>query len=181
MDHRLACDTQAPLFWESEPPLTFAHMPPPKSSSARLSPSIWPSILVNSKLRVGYNNPDLPKVFLMLVRKRRSSPHLATERMHPGRALFLRSCPTASRDTVSRQPSAAARRLDHSGPRQRHLFFGISEITLFAGPKSVLYFQLSRPHLRGGSRSSRTRGGMRWTRMALLTRALEADGEVVWS
>ena len=36
-------------------------------------------------------------------------------------------------------------------------------------------------HLRGGSRSSRTRDGMRWTRMVLLTRALEADGEVVWS
>src|SRR5580704_16847345 len=78
MDHRLACDTQAPLFWESEPPLTFAHMPPPNSSSARLSPSIWPSILVNAKLRAGYNNPDLPKVFLMPVRKTRSSPLLIT-------------------------------------------------------------------------------------------------------
>ena len=36
-------------------------------------------------------------------------------------------------------------------------------------------------HKRGGSRSSRTRGGMRWTRMVLLTRVLDADGEVVWS
>jgi hypothetical protein len=37
-------------------------------------------------------------------------------------------------------------------------------------------------HLRGVSRSSRTRGGMRWTRAALLTRcAWLADGEVVWS
>jgi hypothetical protein len=36
-------------------------------------------------------------------------------------------------------------------------------------------------HWRGGSRSSRTRGGMRWTRMALETKALEADGEAVWS
>ena len=36
-------------------------------------------------------------------------------------------------------------------------------------------------HLRGGSRSSRTRGGMRWTRMVLTTKAPEADGEVVWS
>jgi hypothetical protein len=47
--HRPACDTQASLFCESEPPLRVAHMPPPKSSVARLSPSI---ILVNSKLRV---------------------------------------------------------------------------------------------------------------------------------
>src|ERR1700726_4808560 len=36
MDHRLACDTQTPLFWESEPPLTFAHIPLPNSSRAAL-------------------------------------------------------------------------------------------------------------------------------------------------
>jgi hypothetical protein len=47
--HRLACDTQAALFCDSEPPLRVAHMPLPKSSVARLSPSI---ILVNSKLCV---------------------------------------------------------------------------------------------------------------------------------
>jgi hypothetical protein len=35
------------------------------------------------------------------------------------------------------------------------------------------------PH-RGGSRSSRTRGGMRWTRAARLTNGADADGEVVW-
>src|ERR1700737_601038 len=34
---------------------------------------------------------------------------------------------------------------------------------------------------RGGSRSSRTRGGMRWTLMARLTNCADADGEVVWS
>jgi hypothetical protein len=33
----------------------------------------------------------------------------------------------------------------------------------------------------GVSRSSRTRGGMRWTLMALQTTAPKADGEVVWS
>src|SRR5258708_40281142 len=36
-------------------------------------------------------------------------------------------------------------------------------------------------HSRGVSRSSRTRGGMRWTRAALLTNSSDADGEVVWS
>jgi len=36
-------------------------------------------------------------------------------------------------------------------------------------------------HQRGVSRSSRTRGGMRWTLTVLLTRAPDADGEVVWS
>src|SRR5207237_10058437 len=33
-----ACDTQAPLFWYSEPSTTFAHTPPPKSTIATLSP-----------------------------------------------------------------------------------------------------------------------------------------------
>jgi hypothetical protein len=53
----------------------------------------------------------------------------------------------------------------------------------FVQPVSKKYFcfsemqirGISRPvpsHSRGGSRSSRTRGGMRWTRVALLTRAL---------
>jgi hypothetical protein len=36
-------------------------------------------------------------------------------------------------------------------------------------------------HLRGGSRSSRTRDGMRWTQMALITNGAKADGEDVWS
>src|SRR6267154_2291419 len=37
------------------------------------------------------------------------------------------------------------------------------------------------PEKRGGSRSSRTRGGMRWTRIVQKTSARDADGEVVWS
>src|SRR3954447_16637054 len=36
-----ACDTQAPLFWYSEPSTTFAHTPLPNSSTARLSPNRW--------------------------------------------------------------------------------------------------------------------------------------------
>jgi hypothetical protein len=36
----MACETHAPLFWESEPLPTFAHTPLPKSNSAMLSPSI---------------------------------------------------------------------------------------------------------------------------------------------
>src|SRR6202011_3831665 len=37
------------------------------------------------------------------------------------------------------------------------------------------------PDERGGSRSSRTRGGMRWTRRRRMTNAVVADGEAVWS
>jgi hypothetical protein len=37
------------------------------------------------------------------------------------------------------------------------------------------------PDERGGSRSSRTRGGMRWTRSLRQTSASVADGEAVWS
>src|ERR1700760_4569366 len=36
------------------------------------------------------------------------------------------------------------------------------------------------PDERGGSRSSRTRGGMRWTRKLRLTSAADAYGESVW-
>jgi len=60
--HRLACDTHAPLYKENEPSLTFAHMPLPKSSKARLSPSIW----VNSNLRVGFTIPMYPKCSCLL-------------------------------------------------------------------------------------------------------------------
>jgi hypothetical protein len=38
------------------------------------------------------------------------------------------------------------------------------------------------PRLEGGvSRSSRTCGGMRWTRRRWLTSSVDADGEVVWT
>ena len=51
--------------------------------------------------------------------------------------------------------------------------FPKSQITLFLVP-----FRLD---MRGGSRSSRTRGGMRWTRELRLTSVAQADGEDVWS
>jgi len=42
--------------------------------------------------------------------------------------------------------------------------------------------QAARPDpLEGRCATSSTRVGMRWTRMVLLTRAPDADGEVVWS
>ena len=55
--------------------------------------------------------------------------------------------------------------------------------------KNILFFRtpnqnymIRRPvPQRGDTRSSRPRGGMRWTPMVQLTRALEADGEDVWS
>jgi hypothetical protein len=53
--HRLLCDTQASLVCESEPLLRVAQTPLPKSSVARLSPSI---ILVNSKLCVRVASAD---------------------------------------------------------------------------------------------------------------------------
>jgi hypothetical protein len=54
-------------------------------------------------------------------------------------------------------------------------------ISVFPKPKSGLYDSLSRPTQRGVAQRHGTLGGMRWTLMALLTKALEADGEVVWS
>ena len=43
------------------------------------------------------------------------------------------------------------------------------------------YISAVSPDKRGGSRSSRTCGGMRWTQWPRLTSVAEADGEVVWS
>ena len=56
--HRLACDTHEPFSWESEPPLTFAHMPLPKSSRARPSPSIWFNCLLLVGLTISITAPD---------------------------------------------------------------------------------------------------------------------------
>ena len=50
----------------------------------------------------------------------------------------------------------------------------------FTESKSVLYSRLSHP-TEGRCATSSTRGGMRWTRKVLLTRAFDADGEGVWS
>jgi hypothetical protein len=49
-----------------------------------------------------------------------------------------------------------------------------------ADPNHLISLAVS-SHQRGGSRSSRTRGGMQWTQAAPLTNGAEADGEVVWS
>ncbi len=51
--------------------------------------------------------------------------------------------------------------------------YPVGQISALAPPVS--------PDERGGSRSSRTRGGMRWTRKLRLTSVTRADGEAVWS
>src|ERR1700731_3469317 len=53
-------------------------------------------------------------------------------------------------------------------------------ILIFRTPKSVYLFAVLSQQ-RGRCATSPTRGLMRWTRMVLLTRVLEADGEDVWS
>jgi hypothetical protein len=56
---------------------------------------------------------------------------------------------------------------------QKYSAFAVGQITDLTSPVS--------PDERGGSRSSRTRGGMRWTRKLRLTSVTRADGEAVWS
>jgi hypothetical protein len=60
-----------------------------------------------------------------------------------------------------------------SSPLQKNIPFNLSG-------KSVVYFRASHP-MRGALRTSRTRGGMRWTRMLRRTSAADAYGESVWS
>lgn len=56
----MACETHAPLFWESEPLSTLAHKPLPNSNSAILTPSIC----FISELHVGLTIPIYPKCSL---------------------------------------------------------------------------------------------------------------------
>jgi hypothetical protein len=51
----------------------------------------------------------------------------------------------------------------------------------FTEMKNGLYQLPSRPNQWGVAQGHQCGTGMRWTRMALLTRALEADGKDVWS
>jgi transposase len=56
---------------------------------------------------------------------------------------------------------------------QKYSAFAVGQITATNSPVH--------PDKRGVSRSSRTRGWMRWTRKSRLTSVADADGEVVWS
>jgi hypothetical protein len=56
----------------------------------------------------------------------------------------------------------------------------LKKYSAFPKQQSVLYLPPSRP-TKGALRTSRTRGGMRWTQKMLLTRAFAADGKDVWS
>jgi len=55
-----------------------------------------------------------------------------------------------------------------------------AKIFLFFRITKSAYIHSIPRHQRGASRSSRTRRGLRWTRIALETKACEADGEIVW-
>jgi hypothetical protein len=54
-------------------------------------------------------------------------------------------------------------------------------ISLFPKPKSVVVFAPSCSPQRGVSRTSRTWGGLRWTRWRRKTGGADADGKIVWS
>ncbi len=82
---------------------------------------------------------------------------------------------------------------DHRGigpsGKSGNLRFDVIRVCLVLLKKIFRFFRIkirrmvrsSHPGKRGVSRSSRTRGGMRWTRACRWRTALLADGEVVWS
>jgi hypothetical protein len=55
------------------------------------------------------------------------------------------------------------------------------KIFRFSPDPNQLYITAVPFLMEGGSRSSRTRNGMRWTLRGTLTNVQQADGEVVWS
>ena len=99
---------------------------------------------------------------------------------HPTSRAIAPCGPASSRaQAKSRDPhrGKTTRRANHPKPVQpsarKYFAFAVGQITDLTSPVS--------PDERGGSRSSRTRGGMRWTRKLRLTRAAEAYGKGVWS
>ena len=56
-----------------------------------------------------------------------------------------------------------------------------AKIFLFSRSRDAAIFLAIPSHQRGVAQRHQRGAGMRWTRMALLTRAFEADGEIVWS
>ena len=90
----------------------------------------------------------------------------------------LRSCFVSRASEISRPGrDKTTRRANHPKPvqtfAQKYFAFAVGQITDLTSRVS--------PDERGGSRSSRTRGGMRWTRWRRMTNAAVADGEAVWS
>ena len=87
-------------------------------------------------------------------------------------------CFTSRASEISRRRrDKTTRRANHPKVGQSHLrkIFCFSETANQSRSKTVS------PDERGGSRSSRTCGGMRWTRWRRMTSAVVADGEAVWS
>ena len=93
---------------------------------------------------------------------RRLRPRSNKARCHCGRVRFSSAADPTGKSVRSRQVSS-----DHN-------------ILIFRNRKSVYIAPVS-PDERGGSRSSRTCGGMRWTRKWRLTSAIRADGKDVWA
>src|ERR1700722_7850138 len=80
------------------------------------------------------------------------------------RSVSLRSTHSYGLWLLCYLPDGLSRNFCVQLPREKFSAFAVGQITFTNSSVS--------PHKRGGSRSSRTRGGMRWTQVALLTRAL---------
>ena len=102
-------------------------------------------------------------------------PHAAQLRCAWGRdkkALCRRHFFTHDRQLICPTGKSLAFANACPAPARKIFFFRFSEKCGFLSPSCLAK--------RGGSRSSRTSGGMRWTRAARQTSALLADGEAVW-
>ena len=110
-------------------------------------------------------------------------------RVHPSRRL-LRKLLRMAQDEVSTTLPILTRRAKSVRAPNSCLVAGedddkasrrISEIQKFRLPTEANQFTDSRrPVPQRGVRTSRTRGGMRWTRAVHVTNGADADGEVVW-
>src|SRR5258708_37063458 len=78
-------------------------------------------------------------------------------------------------------PAAATRRANHFVRRATPCPALSEKIFWFSETANQVYIRSIPLHTEGRCATSRTRSGMRWTRIVPLTRAPDADGEVAWS
>jgi len=90
---------------------------------------------------------------------------------------------TVTRSTDLPVGSSLFRKKDSCGRAKRLVLLFISDLqkSLLTPDPNQLHLSAVPSRKRGVAQRHETWGGMRWTRMVLLTRALEADGEDVWS
>ena len=117
-------------------------------------------------------NRAAPVSPLMRGDRLREAIQLSAKQVWIASSLSLLAMTNSTRKTARRQITFVFSEMACPAP--------FAKIFRFAPDPNHFYIDHVLSH-RGALRTSRTRGGMRWTRAAHVTNGADADGEVVWS